>query len=58
MEELKWHKSTRSNGQGGDCVEVAERPGVVYVRDSKDQDGPVLTFEAADWRTFVESLKG
>ncbi|WP_410810591.1 DUF397 domain-containing protein [Micromonospora sp. 067-2] len=48
-----WRKSTRSGTQG-DCVEVADNlPGVVGVRDSKDQAGPVLTFDPRSWRAFV-----
>ncbi|WP_422734813.1 DUF397 domain-containing protein [Micromonospora sp. WMMD558] len=50
----RWRKSTRSNGQGGNCVEVADNlPGLVAVRDSKDPSGPALTFEPAAWRAFV-----
>ncbi|WP_433114743.1 DUF397 domain-containing protein [Micromonospora sp. CA-246542] len=50
----RWRKSTRSNGSGGACVEVAKNlPGLVAVRDSKDPDGPVLVFEPEAWRAFV-----
>ncbi|MFY1681035.1 DUF397 domain-containing protein [Micromonospora sp. WMMD730] len=50
----RWRKSTRSNGGGGACVEVAdELSGVVMVRDSKDPGGPVLAFESYAWRAFV-----
>ena len=50
----RWRKSTRSGGNGGDCVEVAGNlPGVVGVRDSKDPAGPVLTFTPDAWRAFV-----
>ncbi|MEU4641994.1 DUF397 domain-containing protein [Micromonospora sp. NPDC023814] len=53
-----WHKSTRSSGNQGDCVEVADNlPGVVGVRDSKDRPGPVLTFEPTTWKAFVEFAK-
>jgi Domain of unknown function (DUF397) len=39
-------------------VEVADNvPGVVGVRDSKDQAGPVLVFEPASWQAFVEFAK-
>jgi hypothetical protein len=48
----------------GNCAEVAVLPGpesgsgyVIAVRDSKNPDGPVLTFTAADWQTFVNTLK-
>ncbi|KKJ98542.1 DUF397 domain-containing protein [Micromonospora sp. HK10] len=50
----RWRKSTRSNGGGGACVEVADNlPGVVVVRDSKDRCGPVLAFAPAAWRAFL-----
>jgi hypothetical protein len=41
-----WVKSTYSGGSGGQCVEwapaYADAHGIVPVRDSKDQSGPVL----------------
>ena len=52
---LSWHKSSKSESTS--CVEIAARPGAVAVRDSKDPDGPWLTFTAADWNTFVASLR-
>ncbi|MFI6233864.1 DUF397 domain-containing protein [Micromonospora sp. NPDC050784] len=52
----RWRKSTRSNGSGGACVEVAANlPGLVAVRDSKDPVGPVLVFPPDAWRAFVGS---
>jgi hypothetical protein len=54
-----WRKSSYSGANGGACVEVAaDGPGVVAVRDSKDPDGPALTFSPADWSAFIASLKG
>ncbi|MFJ2831380.1 DUF397 domain-containing protein [Streptomyces sp. NPDC087263] len=48
MSAAKWRKRSYSNGTGGDCVEVAPGlPGVVPVRDSKSQDGPVLLIGTA-----------
>ncbi|MEU3713341.1 DUF397 domain-containing protein [Streptomyces catenulae] len=59
---LAWVKSTRSGGDGGQCLEfaptAAQVHGVVPVRDSKDPDGPALTFPAGNWTTFVQALKG
>ncbi|WSN14758.1 DUF397 domain-containing protein [Micromonospora sp. NBC_01699] len=50
----RWRKSSRSNGQGGACVEVADNlPGRVLVRDTKDRDGGTLAFESAAWSAFV-----
>ncbi|MEU1587451.1 DUF397 domain-containing protein [Micromonospora sp. NPDC005710] len=52
----RWRKSIRSNGSGGNCVEVAANlPGLVAVRDSKDPTGPVLVFPPDTWRAFVGS---
>jgi hypothetical protein len=48
-----WYRSSHSVGQGN-CVEVATLPdGDRAVRDSKDPDGPVLRFSAAEWRMFI-----
>ncbi|MFJ6213723.1 DUF397 domain-containing protein [Streptomyces sp. NPDC092296] len=51
---LSWHKSTYSGGEGGDCVEVAACPETVHVRDSKDKQGPQLTFSPEAWGAFLE----
>lgn len=54
---VTWRKSTRSNGSG-DCVEVADNlAGNVRLRDSKDPEGPILTFTATAWSVFVGSAK-
>jgi Domain of unknown function (DUF397) len=53
-----WYKSTFSNGSGGACVEVAGNlPGIVAVRDSKNPEGPRLTFTANTWSAFVAGIK-
>lgn len=41
----------------GACVEVARPPGEVLVRDSKNPDGPVLTFTPDEWSAFVLGVK-
>ncbi|NYT96500.1 DUF397 domain-containing protein [Salinispora sp. H7-4] len=54
---VTWRKSTRSNGSGN-CVEVADDlAGKVSLRDSKDSGGPILTFAAPAWRTFIGVVK-
>ncbi|HEV7898614.1 MAG TPA: DUF397 domain-containing protein [Planosporangium sp.] len=53
-----WRKSSRSGGNGGDCVEVADNlSGIVAVRDSKDPTGPVLTFTLTEWAAFRAGVK-
>jgi hypothetical protein len=58
VQGARWRKSTRSGDNGGNCVEVADNlPGLVAVRDSKDQTGPALTFTPAAWAEFVQAAK-
>ncbi|MEJ8648612.1 DUF397 domain-containing protein [Streptomyces sp. MS1.AVA.3] len=53
-----WRKSSYSNGDGGNCVEVFDDlPGIVPVRDSKDPHGPAIIFPATAWSTFVTAVK-
>ncbi|GAA3746435.1 DUF397 domain-containing protein [Plantactinospora mayteni] len=53
----QWRKSSRSSGNTGNCVEVADNlPGIVGVRDSKDPTGPALTFDPTAWRAFVTEV--
>jgi predicted secreted Zn-dependent protease len=54
--DLTWRKSTRS-GAAGHCVEIAETPAVILVRDSKDMAGPVLRFDTSGWRHFVAGVR-
>ncbi|WP_329206373.1 DUF397 domain-containing protein [Streptomyces sp. NBC_00683] len=53
-----WRKSSYSNGDGGECVEVADGfPGLVPVRDSKTPAGPALSFTSSRWTPFVDALR-
>jgi hypothetical protein len=52
-----WRKSSRSSGNGGDCVEVAVIDQMIKVRHSKDPNGAVLTFTPSEWRAFVDGVK-
>ncbi|WFE25423.1 DUF397 domain-containing protein [Solwaraspora sp. WMMD791] len=57
MTEPAWRTSSRSNSNGGACVEVADNlPGRVLVRDSKDRTGGTLTFAPTAWSTFVTQV--
>ncbi|NUP20085.1 MAG: DUF397 domain-containing protein [Streptomyces sp.] len=58
LSSVPWRKSSYSNGQGADCVEVADNfPGAVPVRDSKNPKGPALVFPHQTWALFVDSLR-
>ena len=51
-----WRKSSYSNGQGGDCVEVA-LDDEILVRDTTNRDGGTLVLSAQAWQTFTDTLK-
>ena len=53
--EVAFRKASRSAGNGA-CVEVAGRPGVVLVRDSKDP-AVVLTLTPATWSAFLADIR-
>lgn len=58
LNSARWRRSSYSNANGGNCVEVTEDfPGVVPVRDSKTPNGPALVVTAASWTAFVTALK-
>jgi Domain of unknown function (DUF397) len=53
-----WRKSSYSGGSGGQCVEVASAPGLIAIRDTKDQGaGPVLQITAEAWKSFTDGIK-
>jgi hypothetical protein len=55
---LGWRKSNYSSNGGGACIEAAHAPGVVLVRDTKDNGvGPVLRVTTADWRRFAAAVR-
>lgn len=52
--ELDWFKSSySSSSEGDDCVEVANTPATIHVRDSKDTRLPHLAFTPKAWSEFV-----
>ncbi|MFC0600549.1 DUF397 domain-containing protein [Streptomyces palmae] len=51
--EVAWLKSSYSTNDGPACVEVAATSGRIHVRDSKDPQGPQLTFSPEAWTEFV-----
>jgi Domain of unknown function (DUF397) len=57
LTSVSWRKSTYSGANGGNCIEVANLPGTVAVRDSKDPDGPALLFTPAKWAAFTARVK-
>ena len=52
-----WRKSSRSSGNGGNCVEVAELTSGIGLRDSKNPDGPKLIVSRDAFAALVADLK-
>jgi hypothetical protein len=57
LSRVHWRKSSLSANVN--CVEVAFLDGArhVAVRDSKDRQGPVLVFTAAEWQEFLSRVR-
>ncbi|PRY40515.1 DUF397 domain-containing protein [Umezawaea tangerina] len=53
----QWRKSSYS-GSGAQCVEVADSATTTAVRDSKNPDGPVVTFPRTTWVRFARGFRG
>ncbi len=54
--DLQWRKARRSCNNGA-CVEIAATGLHVLVRDSKDQNGPVVHYPGAAWQAFLADAK-
>ncbi len=55
----QWRKSSRSNGQSGDCVEVgfASDGATTGIRDTKDRGYGTLSVSADAWTAFLANVK-
>lgn len=54
IEQLTWFKSSYSDGEGGQCVEVASEATAIHIRDSKRQPtAPHLTVTPTAWSLFL-----
>lgn len=56
QQEPIWTKSSYSSG-GGACIQVADLGNLIGVRDSKDPDGPALTFPRDAFAAFVAAVR-
>jgi hypothetical protein len=53
-----WRKSSYSDNGGASCVEVGRAAASVFVRDTTERAGAVLTVPASAWRTLVAEIRG
>ncbi len=54
---VRWRTSSYTNGGGGQCVEVADLPAGVLVRDTKDRTRPPIHCSAPAWRAFTRAVR-
>lgn len=52
----KWHKSSYSGGDGGNCVEVAEGA-TTMVRDTQNREAGHLDFDPQEWTALLSVAK-
>jgi hypothetical protein len=52
-----WIKASASDSSG-QCAEMRRHEGMIEVRDSKDQEGPVLRFTAAEFAAWLDGARG
>jgi hypothetical protein len=55
-DQLNWFKSSYSDSEGGDCVEIAFAT-TIHVRDSKVTSGPELHIPAPAWAAFISAVQ-
>ena len=53
--QLAWRKASLC--AGGECLEIAQRDGMIMLRDSTGPRGTVLHCAAGEWRSFVGDIK-
>lgn len=56
--EAVWRKSSRSNGDGNVCVEVAFLEKGATMRDSKNPNGGALVLPPEAWKFLRGALSG
>jgi hypothetical protein len=54
---MKFRKSSFSGGSGGNCVELGRAEAQLGIRDSKNANGPVLTFPEERGRAFLVAVR-
>ncbi|QXJ23584.1 DUF397 domain-containing protein [Actinomadura graeca] len=54
---IVWRKASQSDTSGGDCVEIAQLPENIGVRDSKNPLGPAFALSPTSFRALVHDVK-
>jgi hypothetical protein len=53
--DLNWNVALACNG--GACIRVAPQGNQILIGDSKNPDGPVLTYSRSEWHVFVNGIR-
>ncbi|GAA2320405.1 DUF397 domain-containing protein [Glycomyces scopariae] len=57
---IRWHISTRSPNNGGQCVEagpLADGSGRIAVRHSHHPEGSMIVYTRGEWEAFLAGAK-
>ncbi len=60
LAQVGWHISTRSQSNGGGCVEAGplrDGSGRVAVRHSRHRDDAVIVYTRAEWEAFTAGVR-
>jgi hypothetical protein len=57
MLTMAWKKSSFSGGSDDNCLEARLVEGGAEVRNSKNPDGPAITYTTGEWAAFVAGVK-
>jgi hypothetical protein len=53
--DLAWRVARDCDG--GSCIRVAPHAGMILIGDTKNPDGPVLSYSHAEWVAFVNGIR-
>ncbi len=42
---------------GGSCIRVAPHKGMIVIGDTKNPDGPVLSYSHDEWLAFIKGIR-
>ncbi|WP_046468057.1 DUF397 domain-containing protein [Allosalinactinospora lopnorensis] len=57
MGEQVWRKSSYSGATHQNCLETAESPQAVEVRDTQNRELGRLSVSVAEWKAFIKAIK-
>ena len=55
LAELNWQVARECNG--GSCIQVATHGEQIVIGDSKNPEGPILTYSRTEWDAFSNGIR-